>query len=524
MPKQYSYQGNPVSVSVKIHNQDIGTPKSIEDIGKSLDYPDLTEFRVGECSFTLTDVQGDFSPNNPSNFFTRHGGHPTGYKAPVEIAAGYLIVDGTTHTEVIFKGQIIRVVQDAKAATVRIVCSDNFGNIRNKAITDFGIARHFMLTEAVPQVGENGEYPILAAMMPASEGSVSLKTKVTDTPILPVQKLKTEGHLNPRNFAIDRDRVNTEGGLIVDRQVGYPQLRMKSPYRYRHILDVITDILNHAGIPHSEIDIPEQAAAPHFSSNGRINYDLLGTIGSSNPLTWNGYVTDFLYDASDNTWYFLYNRGRNNPNGLSQIIAYAVATRTYRRAYQWSNSSVEVWKFTKAGTSFFVMGSTGGNYDAKETSSEPFIAELRGPAPFTEVAWVVKTDTLKPQLAHYYHGVGGIYMKPDSRRQLIYRQSDGLYYAYATATAFGIAKKANATAAATVEISVNPDGFGNHAGLCFAIDAAGTLAGGITYISSTGKSQTVVFKRDLTVYRPTGDYITDGADNHITDGADNYII
>ena len=118
MPKQYSYQGNPISVSVKIHNQDIGTPKSIEDIGKSLDYPDLTEFRVGECSFTLTDVQGDFFAQTIRQTFLRDTADTQrAIKHPVEIAAGYLIVDGTTHTEVIFKGQILRVVQDAKAAT-----------------------------------------------------------------------------------------------------------------------------------------------------------------------------------------------------------------------------------------------------------------------------------------------------------------------------------------------------------------------------------------------------------------------
>ena len=523
MTKQYSYQGHPVSVSVNIHNQDIGTPKSIEDIGKSLDYPDLTEFRVGECAFVLQDVHGDFSPNNPSNFFTRNGGHPTGYKAPVAIAAGF-IVNGTHHTETIFKGQILRVVQDAKAATVRIVCSDNFGDVRDTPITDFGIPRHFMLIASLEPTGANGEYPIMAAATPASEGSVSLKTKVTDTPILPVQKLKTEGHLNPRNFAIHRDGVHTEGGRIVNPQVGYPQLRMKSPYRYRHILDVITDILNHVGITHSEIDIPEQDVAPHFSSNGRINYDLIGTIGSSNPITWNGYVTDFLYAAGENTWYFLYNQDRNNPNGLSQIISYDVATRTYSAVYQWTNNStIEVWKFTRSGNSFFVMGSTGGNYDAKEPSSEPFIYELLGPSPYTEVAWVVKTDPLKPQLAHYYHGVGSVFMKPDSRRQLIYRQSDGLYYAYATATAFGIAKQTRAVSAATVVISANMDTYGNHAGIGFNINAAGLLAGGITYISSTGKSQTVVFQKNLTVQQPTGDYVTDGADNYITDGADTYI-
>ena len=77
-----------------------------------------------------------------------------------------------------------------------------------------------------------------------------------------------------------------------------------------------------------------------------------------------------------------------------------------------------------------------------------------------------QTDTLKPQLAHYYHGVGSVFMKPDSRRQLIYRQSDGLYYAYSTATAFGDRKKkTNAAATATVVISANMDNYGNHAGI-----------------------------------------------------------
>ena len=100
---------------------------------------------------------------------------------------------------------------------------------------------------------------------------------------------------------------------------------MKSPYRYRHIQDVITDILNHAGITKSEIAIPERDVTPHFSSNGRINYDLIGNIGSGNPVTWNGYVTDFLYDNGQ--WFFLYNGGRNNPNGISQVIAYDTRQR-----------------------------------------------------------------------------------------------------------------------------------------------------------------------------------------------------
>ena len=493
MTKHYSYQGNPVSVSVKIHNQDIGTPKSIEDIGKSLDYPDLTAFRVGECSFTLTDVHGDFSPNNPSNFFTQQGGRQTGYHAPVEIEAGF-IVNGVHQTQTIFKGNIIRIVQEGGAATVKVVCSDNLGALRTQSIADFGIARHFKLTEAVPQVGENGDYPIMDAVMPASHGSVTLKTDVTDTPIPPVQKLATEGSLNPRNYIITREGVKTEGGLISVSQRGYPQLRMKSPFRYRHINDVVTDILNHAGITHAEVSLPEQEVAPHFSSNGRINYDGIGTIGSSNPVTWNGYVTDFLYDATAQKWYFLYNRDRNNPNGISQILTYAVATRTYAKLHTFG-AFAEVWKFIKVGSLFYVLASAGGNYDANATSCRTEILKLTQTGNMlTKSVFVPHTATLKPQLAHYYHGVGSVFMKPDSRRQIGF-YNNTVYYAYVNPTTeqFGIAA---ADTAQTAVITIPMDGFENHAGIAFDIDSNGLLHGAVTFVTPSS-SQLVVFKKQL---------------------------
>ena len=495
MPKQFSYQGHPIALTVKIHNQDVTSDlASVDDIGQGIDYPNLTEFRVGEASFTLRDIHGDFSPNNPSNFFTRHGGRRTGRNSPIEIEAGF-IVDGTTHTETVFKGNIIRLVQDATGATVKVVCTDNFGDMRKKTIADFGIPRHFMLTEALEQAAENGAYPIMDAVLPAADGSVSLATRVGET-IQPVQKLQTEGTLNPRNFIIDREGVRTEGGPIVNRGIGYPQIKMKSPYRYRHIKDVITDILTHAGITNSEINIPEQDVDAHFSSNGRVNYDLIGNgenIGSSNPITWNGYVTDFLHDAANQKWYFLYNKHRNNPNGISQIIVYDVATRTYTQLHKFA-SAVEVWKFTKSGNNLYILASTGGNYDANETSSENQILQL-DITNTTETVFVAHTVSLKPQLSHYYAGVGSIFMKPDSRRQLIYHQN-ALYYAFVDRvnSTCGIAK-ATAQNTTTAVITINQDNHGNHAGITFSIDD-NELKGGTTFVSG-GKSQILGFKKAL---------------------------
>ena len=491
MLKSLSYSGHAVSITVKIHEQDITNDlDSIDGIQQGVDYPNLTEFRVGEASFSLRDVHGDFAPNNNANFFTRHGGRRTGRNSPVEIEAGF-IVSGQRHTETIFQGTIIRLVQDATGATVRVVCSDNFGDMRTKGIADFGVPRHFMLTEDLAAAGENGNYPIMDAIMPASHGSATLKTKTTDTPIAPVQKLKNEGTLDPRNFVIDVNGVRTEGGLIVNRGIGYPQLRMKSPYRYRHILDVITDILNHAGITNSEIAIPERDVTPHFSSNGRVGYDLIGNIASSLPVTWNGYVTDFLYDAGK--WYFLYNGHRGNPNGISQVIEYDETTRTYSQLHKFS-AATEVWKFLKSANNLYILATTGGNYDANESSSENQIIELDITGP-TETVFVPHTNALRPQLAHYYHGVGSVFMRPDSRRRLIYHQNV-LYYAFVDSanSQFGIAK-ATAPDTATAVITINMDNHGNHAGIAFSIDG-NELKGGTTFVSA-GKSQVLGFIKAL---------------------------
>jgi len=493
--KQATYQGHPVAITVKIHDQDVTDDlASVDDIGQSVDYPNLTEFRVGEASFTIRDVHGEFSPNNESNFFTRNGGQRTGRHSPIEIETGF-IVDGQRYTETIFRGNIIRLVQDATPATVRVVCSDNFGDMRTKGIADFGVPRHFMLTEDLEQSAENGFYPIMDAIMPASHGSVSLKRRVNDEPIAPVQKLQTEGTLDPKNFIIDDRGVRTEGGLIVNRGIGYPQLRMKSPYRYRHISDIITDILNHAGITKSDIVIPEQDVEPHFSSNGRVGYDLIGQtdIGSSNPITWRGYVTDFLYDAPNDKFYFLYNGGRNNANGLSQILEYNETTRTWARTHRFA-SGTEVWKFTKQGNVFYILATTGGNYDAHENSSQNQIIQLDITTD-TSTVFIPHTNTLRPQLAHHYAGVGSVFMLPDTRRQIIYHGSE-LFYAYVDRANnnFGIAK-ATAQNNTTAVVTINQDNFGNRAGIAFDIKN-NTLIGGTTFVRSA-RSQILVFKKTL---------------------------
>ena len=87
-------------------------------------------------------------------------------------------------------------------------------------------------------------------------------------------------------------------------------------------------------------------------------------------------------------------------------------------------------------------------------------------------------------------------MLPDSRRQIIYRANDGLYYAFVDRanSTFGIAK-ATAANTTTEVISLNQDTEGNHAGIAFDINN-GVLYGATTFVSA-GKSQILTFAKNL---------------------------
>ena len=112
--KQYSYKNYPVIVEVYILGQDVTLLcANLGEIGKYSDYPDLTEYRVGEFDFVLNDDQGDFSPNNDNNFFVKNGHQKDGDRAPVEVISGFL-VNGVKQLETLFKGTIERLQQDGE--------------------------------------------------------------------------------------------------------------------------------------------------------------------------------------------------------------------------------------------------------------------------------------------------------------------------------------------------------------------------------------------------------------------------
>lgn len=489
--KQYSYKNYPTLVEIYILDQDV-TLKAADlgDVNKVSDYPDLTEYRVGECTFTLNDDTGEFSPNNDNNFFVKNGYAKNGYKSPVEIKTGFL-VNGVRNLETLFKGNIIRASQSGRGASIEVECVDSLQSLILDKITDFGIQRNFGLAHDPTPESSNGEYPVLPAVLPAAEGSAHITTALDREDTTEVDEIATEGFLNDSNYVIEDNKVITEGGVIENVGVGYPQIELKSPYRHKTIQDIISDVLSKYSITDTFIELPEQEVDPHFSSNGRVGYDVLGIsqLGTSNPASWNGYVTDVIYNATEDKVYLLINVESNN---LSSILEYDIPTRTYNTIYRAASAGIQFWKFAMFAHRFFIMTTTGSPYDSKSALNTTSIIRLN--TNNDAVAdFVASSESLKPQVAHYY-GFGNR-MFPDSRRSMIWYDG-GLYYAYVDNSndTFGVARATNMTNRSVI-ISANMDGNENHAGISFNI-VGDMMTGDITFKVGI-KSRVVTFKKDL---------------------------
>ena len=497
--KEYHYQDYPVLLDIFISGENLTRYLSeISSLNQTLDYPDMSKYEVGETSFILNDDEGIFSPSNDSNFFVDNGFNKNGYRAPVEIKSGFL-VNGVRRLETIFIGNIIRINQGSKSATVEITSVDKLQPIRVDKVVDFGIPRRFMILHNPLPKTSNGEYPILKAVLPASNESALLHTRNNQIGRPPVERIKTEGDLNPLNYQFTDEGIETEGGIIQNRGIGYPQIQMKSPFRYKNVKDLVKLILEEYDITDQskyDIDILEKEVETYFSSNGRPGYDIIGTqpLGTSNPVGWLGHVTDIIYD--NNKYYFLYNVKQLYP---SMIIEYDKLTGISSVVHKGSAGD-EYWKLNKSGSNFAIMASNGV-YDSSDSMSNTRIL-LYNNVSDTVTDLVPSSASLKPQLAHLYllgksdfedFVGGGEYFLPDTRRSMIYHNGE-LYYAYVSSNQCGIAKATTQSVRSSV-ISWNSDGNGNHAGTSF--DIKNGVLGGFTSFNNKPNSRISAFRKAL---------------------------
>lgn len=474
----------------------------IGTIARGTDFPLATEMQPSTAQLTLSDPNGDFSPENVNNFFATNGENANGTRCPVEVRAD---------TKLLFAGEVLEVGQNTPRATALLKCIDKTRAIRIEDLTDFGLQKAWKLIQDTQQSAESGVYPIGLGVSPISEGSATL-TKAHNQELTVVSEIKTTGILDPDNVQITEHAILSEGGPIDAADGAYPQIRAKTPYRYKNILTLINAILNHYSVAMGNryMEIPSQTLDLHAETLGRPGYDtVIGALESSQHLNWNGYVTDILRDG--NTLYFAYTVNRGQA-AFSRILAYETTADTWSTLYTFPESGREVWGLAKIGDNLAMLvtdsrNTSGsgkipvtGSYDSSQSGNKTKLLyfDVTQSSPSVGVM-VDSTATLPAQLATFYQaGSTGAFantplangMLPDTRRRLIVSGSN-LYYPYARSNGdFGVARVAIGGSPSAV-LTAKSDENRNHAGFAYALSGS-TVVFGTTYLDKQESTLKVV--------------------------------
>lgn len=253
-------------------------------VGKSLDYPELLNFRSSGVQFNLDNADGAFDYSNPNNFFVSNSLPAHGRGAQVLVSLGR----SQSELAPAFAGEISAVVTSLRNTKARIKARDLSVVLRQKTIENFGVEITRRITNFE---GANADYDPLNPVfyfpvwgLPISRGSVHLtvhKSDGTTVAISIVDTIATEGVLSNENAEIDYNRglirfeIPPDDGAdtIIDAT-------WKQDYRYRRPDALIREILENVGI-HTQLGLSsadaafaiEQALVRHptdrfFSSHG----------------------------------------------------------------------------------------------------------------------------------------------------------------------------------------------------------------------------------------------------------------
>lgn len=457
------------------------------DVNASADYPIVSQYRIREATLNLVDPDGIYALRN------RNTRAPIGASIRIEV-----------DNQPVFTGEVIENSQSVKEGDITLICSGASWKIGRDEVTDFGIRRRFRIVQETEQQlrdaleeGQHradGVYPILPAVLPASKGSTSGYGKALNDALIAVDSLRSDGLLDYHKFIVDSEGVKTEGGAVPNPGAAFPQVVMKSPYRWQNALTMVREILDEFSIANSQLTIYPSEIGDHFASRGRVGYDTIGASGDRYdvPIAWDGFVTDWLIYNSD--FYFLISVPHED-NGfyLSQLLKYDVHDDEFTVVHRFAPRT-EVWQLANNGDVFYVLqADSRQSPNARLANSQVSILQVN--ITNGNVSTIANNGSpYPPQLAQCYYSGGGHDIYRAESRSGFAVHNGVLYYRYFNRST-NVGGVARYPTPASV-MSYHWDGNENDCGLAFSINSSGRLSGGIEFRDGVD-SEVQVFQRTL---------------------------
>ena len=278
-------------------------------VGKSLDYPELLNFKSSGVQFNLDNADGAFDYSNPDNLFLDNSLPAHGRGAQVLVSLGR----SQSELAPVFAGEISAVVTSLRNTKARIKVRDLSVVLRQKTIENFGSEITRRITD---YAGANTDYDDLNPVfyfpvwaLPISRGSVSLTVEEdgSDVAINVVDVVGTTGVLSNRNAEVDYSR-----GLIrfeaapTDGEDTVIDATWKQDYVYKRPDFLIRSLLENAGI-NTLIGITDTDDARFAIEQALVRHDSDRLFSSHGRPYFNrpGIVRYLIYSSTQNKVYFI---------------------------------------------------------------------------------------------------------------------------------------------------------------------------------------------------------------------------
>ena len=507
--------------------------QGVQGIEISLDYPQLNEFKTSNVILTLSNADGSFSPDNPTNFFITNGDpmiankfKADGFGSEVTVDIGK-IVSGASVSRRIFTGTVVDVELQVNPAQVKLLCVDGQQALREAVLQDFGIDRWLQTIADTDNNNPWGTYQVPAFQTPISEESVEVTTS-TGEALTNVEQIRTEGRIREDAYDIRyaQGEVRTEGGELG----AAPLIKFKEPWRWRYIDSLVREILTHTSTPAGTIDIPiYQTEERLMHTHGRVGWATewreRGRTSASDA-GWTGIAKDFVLNDDGTEAVFIYG-GDNTKHAL---LHYNFETDTWTGLYE-PLLPIELWQIaTPDFDNFYVLGTSTGQYDAL-TGGSIKIWQYN----LTAGTWAVVSEAGSgdPQLATPYHTGGQdtsintfFHLRPDTRRMFVANSSD-VFFVSADSSNVGVRSVAsdyntNITIPTVTSQQYAHDGFITNTSLYFVYiegRIGQTLRVVQQAVDNPSGAATQIAQIDLNA--PT-EYVYFGVSNCVADGDDGF--